>query len=527
MHVALSTKLTKKKKNFSTHFLNMEAPDAAPLPARRPHAPAKFRFFVHCATQFGDSVLVCGDHHLLGNWKPALAFALQWDGVRNDGTWIGPHVLSIPCNEHARARIEYKYIIKRADGGIVWENRENRHATSMTCVTQRLVDEWNERYVLFDCHVQYWNRAVGESKAVLCSQSKVLDAGRKILDAYGRCLFEYVLRMVKAFHLSFKAADGQRHLAEEFCFDVHYTDVMYLVKHILHKSNNNVRSAAALAAIAAAAGGGGRGVVPPHHPPHHAPHHHHHVARGGAPLYRGRGAPLAAPAMHPLPFMRWPGYCLPNPPPGAAHHDPNIHQRNLAENKRLRFIQSCRNALAHSGYAVAPHPPAVEAYPDVRNSNVIAKLLRKCIQSVEFHCERAQLFNAAGNTLLWNAPGIAVFGVSLAPPPPPAAAAPVRVRPIVPGPINTPVVDHHLIDDFHNCVEQLNGIFHINVFGCRFVAWRNGMLTTADESTQRTFIENVLAYASLNIDNPRVRKALIDGLCTHFWNSSDVRDFTL
>jgi cyclomaltodextrin glucanotransferase len=66
-------------------------------------------------TQLGETIVVTGDCHELGNWNIDRAYALQYI---NDNTWFG----EIPFNESAGKAITYKYAIRRENQRPVYEN---------------------------------------------------------------------------------------------------------------------------------------------------------------------------------------------------------------------------------------------------------------------------------------------------------------------------------------------------------------------------------------------------------------------
>ncbi|MCB9614644.1 MAG: hypothetical protein H6722_19580 [Sandaracinus sp.] len=72
---------------------------------------------VHDATAFGDTLVVVGDAPELGAWDPRR-------GLRLDGaTWP---TWRAEASLRAGARVEYKLVVLRADGGVRWESGGNR-----------------------------------------------------------------------------------------------------------------------------------------------------------------------------------------------------------------------------------------------------------------------------------------------------------------------------------------------------------------------------------------------------------------
>ncbi len=78
-------------------------------------------FNVHGETVWGQNVLVAGNVAELGGWDPAKALPLSADGYP---TWSGS--VSLPPD----TPIEFKYLIRNADGSVAWESGANRTTTT-------------------------------------------------------------------------------------------------------------------------------------------------------------------------------------------------------------------------------------------------------------------------------------------------------------------------------------------------------------------------------------------------------------
>ncbi|KAL2007730.1 hypothetical protein VTN00DRAFT_7712 [Thermoascus crustaceus] len=90
-------------------------------------------------TTYGETVYVVGSIPALGSWNPDDAVALSADKYTSDDPlWYG--TVSLP----AGVSVEYKYIKKESDGGVVWEGDPNReYSVPEGCgVTTGLVSDW-------------------------------------------------------------------------------------------------------------------------------------------------------------------------------------------------------------------------------------------------------------------------------------------------------------------------------------------------------------------------------------------------
>ncbi|OEJ30256.1 hypothetical protein BGK67_01775 [Streptomyces subrutilus] len=72
-------------------------------------------------TQWGDTVFVTGSTPELGSWSPDAAVPLS---SASAPVWTASLVLE------GAASVSFKYLIKRADGSVVWEQADNRAMTT-------------------------------------------------------------------------------------------------------------------------------------------------------------------------------------------------------------------------------------------------------------------------------------------------------------------------------------------------------------------------------------------------------------
>ncbi|MFD0267328.1 carbohydrate-binding module family 20 domain-containing protein [Streptomyces sp. NPDC127106] len=89
------------------------APSAA---ADTPSSPP-VRFQVTATTQWGDQVFAVGSVPALGSWDPSHAVPLDAHGYP---VWAAE--ASIPSD----SPVEYKYLVKKTDGTLTWEEGANR-----------------------------------------------------------------------------------------------------------------------------------------------------------------------------------------------------------------------------------------------------------------------------------------------------------------------------------------------------------------------------------------------------------------
>lgn len=86
-----------------------------------PRARTEATFNVLVRTAFGESVYVVGDPTELGSWDTSQAVAMNADGyTESNPQW------SAKVNFAAGASFGYKYIKMDLDGGVTWENGDNR-----------------------------------------------------------------------------------------------------------------------------------------------------------------------------------------------------------------------------------------------------------------------------------------------------------------------------------------------------------------------------------------------------------------
>lgn len=96
----------------------VDATAASPRAIARTEAPVLFNPRTQ-ATSWGDRVVVVGSDAALGNWNPLAALGATTDKDLFP-SWAAPARLP------AGARVEYKYVIVRANGDIEWEPGANR-----------------------------------------------------------------------------------------------------------------------------------------------------------------------------------------------------------------------------------------------------------------------------------------------------------------------------------------------------------------------------------------------------------------
>uniref|UniRef100_A0A0G4I7E3 CBM20 domain-containing protein n=1 Tax=Chromera velia CCMP2878 TaxID=1169474 RepID=A0A0G4I7E3_9ALVE len=85
-------------------------------------------FAVECSsTTLGDTLAVVGSESEIGGWSPESAVTLETD-ADSWPLWKGKVHFS---ETEAGDRMEYKYIIRRADGGVVWESFDNNRCLTL------------------------------------------------------------------------------------------------------------------------------------------------------------------------------------------------------------------------------------------------------------------------------------------------------------------------------------------------------------------------------------------------------------
>mmetsp|Transcript_114726 Transcript_114726/g.244777 ORF Transcript_114726/g.244777 Transcript_114726/m.244777 type:complete len:547 (-) Transcript_114726:143-1783(-) len=84
---------------------------------------AEVAFAVLLETNFGDTVRVVGAPDVLGAWQPSRGLDLD-TGAGTYPCWSGEVLL--PDSDCAAAGVEYKFVVTRADGSVLWEPGANR-----------------------------------------------------------------------------------------------------------------------------------------------------------------------------------------------------------------------------------------------------------------------------------------------------------------------------------------------------------------------------------------------------------------
>lgn len=103
-------------------------------------------FFIKYHTSFGESLLLTGDHVLLGDGDPTQAVAMEY---YNDTFWHA--VIEFPANKTEQkkksllSRITYRYILRGTDGINIFEGEDDRYVelTGREDVSISMVDTWN------------------------------------------------------------------------------------------------------------------------------------------------------------------------------------------------------------------------------------------------------------------------------------------------------------------------------------------------------------------------------------------------
>lgn len=89
--------------------------------AAEPHPRVTVGFEVVAQTEWGDTVFVTGSAPELGSWSPDAAVPLS---TTSSPVWTASLVLD------GAASLSFKYLIKRSDGSVVWEQANNRALTT-------------------------------------------------------------------------------------------------------------------------------------------------------------------------------------------------------------------------------------------------------------------------------------------------------------------------------------------------------------------------------------------------------------
>jgi len=104
------------------------------------HKTLQITFQIQFHTQYGQSLSVLGNHPILGNNDIAHAVPMQY---LHDGAWsIG---ISIPDAELLNEPIIYNYVLKNADGSVVYDWGTDKQIEPATIATSNLqvFDSWN------------------------------------------------------------------------------------------------------------------------------------------------------------------------------------------------------------------------------------------------------------------------------------------------------------------------------------------------------------------------------------------------
>lgn len=91
----------------------------SPSPAPPSPASELATLRVVCKLHFGEVLLAVGSHPAVGSWDVAGAAPLTW----SDGD-VWQAVVALP----AEARVEMKFVVRRPDGGLVWQQGANLEA---------------------------------------------------------------------------------------------------------------------------------------------------------------------------------------------------------------------------------------------------------------------------------------------------------------------------------------------------------------------------------------------------------------
>jgi hypothetical protein len=106
---------------------------------RTPPEPSglhRVRFEVQASTRWGETVCVIGNHPALGSWVPEGALALEPSAYP---AWTGAVEVA---SGSTTTTLEYKYVIRAADGMLRWEAREaNRTIAVSALATDQQIRE--------------------------------------------------------------------------------------------------------------------------------------------------------------------------------------------------------------------------------------------------------------------------------------------------------------------------------------------------------------------------------------------------
>lgn len=99
-----------------------------------------FTFQLRFHTQFGQRILLLGDHPLLGNDDPAQALPLQY---LNDEFWSVS--LSFPDSDPVQQPVHYRYILLNEDGTCSYDRDQDRYflPTAFKSRDVHFIDQWN------------------------------------------------------------------------------------------------------------------------------------------------------------------------------------------------------------------------------------------------------------------------------------------------------------------------------------------------------------------------------------------------
>mmetsp|Transcript_52190 Transcript_52190/g.124397 ORF Transcript_52190/g.124397 Transcript_52190/m.124397 type:complete len:491 (-) Transcript_52190:67-1539(-) len=109
------------------------------------HMPGKgvFTFKVEVHTHHGDEVRVVGSEPMLGAWNPHFGQVLKTT-AEHYPVWYAQVVLPASAFEGGHSS-EYKFVVKKQDGHVVWEHIPNRHLPRLPIV-QRGGRKFNDVY---------------------------------------------------------------------------------------------------------------------------------------------------------------------------------------------------------------------------------------------------------------------------------------------------------------------------------------------------------------------------------------------
>ncbi|MCK9448628.1 MAG: 4-alpha-glucanotransferase [Bacteroidales bacterium] len=94
----------------------------------------KLSFIIHYRTSWGQELLIGGSDAVLGSWDTEKAAAMDY---------VGKDKWSLTLELNAHDYVEYKYLIREANGVIHWEGGDNRNLSTKDYEHITMVDHWH------------------------------------------------------------------------------------------------------------------------------------------------------------------------------------------------------------------------------------------------------------------------------------------------------------------------------------------------------------------------------------------------